>query len=172
MTAPVTAAELPERISAALNRVCALLAVSFTLAMTGLVLMQVMLRYALDAAPWWTEEAARYCMIWAGLLGATVAFHDRMDLVLFSGDSGSPALRSVRSAARNAAALVFVVPLLVHTPAFIERHLHRTTDALGWNSALVVSIIPMFAAIIAFHALVAIWATARGRLRPAIPPVG
>ncbi|HKU15140.1 MAG TPA: hypothetical protein VJQ52_12150 [Steroidobacteraceae bacterium] len=46
------------------------------------------------------------------------------------------------------------------------------TDALGWTSAIVVAIIPLFALIIAFHALVGIWTSAAGRGRPATPPAG
>ena len=116
--------------------------------------------------------ATRSGVIWAGLLGATVAFHGRMDLVLFSSDRGSPAVRLARSAARNIAALIFVIPLLVHSPAFMARHLLRTTDALGWTSAIVVAIIPLFALIIACHALTGIWTSAAGHRRPATPPVG
>jgi TRAP-type C4-dicarboxylate transport system permease small subunit len=38
-----------------------------------LVFIQVVFRYALDLPLFWTEESARYCLVWASLLGAGVA---------------------------------------------------------------------------------------------------
>ena len=47
--------------------------------MVVLVMFQVLARYVFRAVPVWTEEAARYCMVWGGLFGATVAFHGDLD---------------------------------------------------------------------------------------------
>ena len=39
--------------------------------MVVLIGVQVVARYVWAAPPGWTEEGARYAMVWAGLLGAT-----------------------------------------------------------------------------------------------------
>ncbi len=45
----------------------------FVALLSLLVLIQVVFRYALDLPLFWTEESARYCLVWASLLGAGVA---------------------------------------------------------------------------------------------------
>jgi TRAP-type C4-dicarboxylate transport system permease small subunit len=44
----------------------------FVALLSLLVLIQVVFRYALDLPLFWTEESARYCLVWASLLGAGV----------------------------------------------------------------------------------------------------
>jgi hypothetical protein len=63
------------QISFVLNRLCEHGAVGFLAAMLILVVLQVVTRYILRTVPVWTEEAARYCMVWGGMLGATIAFY-------------------------------------------------------------------------------------------------
>ncbi|MDR3176471.1 MAG: TRAP transporter small permease [Desulfovibrio sp.] len=52
-----------------------LLFVTFT-AMAVLVFFQVVFRYAVEMPLAWTEELARYLLIWATYLGASIAFYD------------------------------------------------------------------------------------------------
>ena len=51
-------------------------------AMTGVLVLQVFCRYALDASLSWSEELSRYLMIWLAMLGA-VAVLDATDFVSF-----------------------------------------------------------------------------------------
>jgi TRAP-type C4-dicarboxylate transport system permease small subunit len=51
-------------------------------AMTGVLVLQVFCRYALDASLSWSEELSRYLMIWIAMLGA-VAVLDSTDFVSF-----------------------------------------------------------------------------------------
>ena len=81
--------------------------------MLGAALWQVVARYALDQPPAWTEELARFAMVWVGLLGASCAFRIRSDPVLF------PSMRKTRGAlgallamVRSIGVLVFVSPIL------------------------------------------------------------
>jgi len=66
-------------VSYGLDRFCRATAVGFLSLMLLLVLFQVVARYIFQAVPVWTEEAARYSMIWGGLFGATVAFRGDLD---------------------------------------------------------------------------------------------
>lgn len=45
------------------------------LSMAVLVAVQVFCRYALNGSLFWSEELARYMLIWLTFLGATVAYH-------------------------------------------------------------------------------------------------
>ena len=48
------------------------------LAMTVIVVAQVFARYVLNSSLFWSEELARYCLVWISFLGASVAYHDRV----------------------------------------------------------------------------------------------
>ena len=56
-------------VSTLLDRFCRTISVGFLSLMLLLVVFQVVARYIFQAAPVWTEEGARYCMVWGGLLG-------------------------------------------------------------------------------------------------------
>ncbi len=38
------------------------------------VMIQIIARYVFSSPPVWTEDIARYAMVWTGLLGATLSF--------------------------------------------------------------------------------------------------
>jgi TRAP-type C4-dicarboxylate transport system permease small subunit len=46
----------------------------FLSAMAVAVFLEVVFRYVLNLPLFWTEEFARYCLVWSSLLGAAVAF--------------------------------------------------------------------------------------------------
>jgi C4-dicarboxylate transporter DctQ subunit len=54
-------------------RFCKSMLVGLGISMTLLILVQVFFRYVVDQSISWSEEAARYMMIWMGSLGAVVA---------------------------------------------------------------------------------------------------
>ena len=62
-----------EKISTGLNRLSEYLLIAVLSALAVVVFMQVVFRYLLHLPLFWTEEFARYCLVWASLLGAGVA---------------------------------------------------------------------------------------------------
>lgn len=46
------------------------------------VIVQIVARYVFSSPPVWTEDIARYAMVWTGLLGATLSFKTQSDAVL------------------------------------------------------------------------------------------
>jgi TRAP-type C4-dicarboxylate transport system permease small subunit len=62
-----------QRISDRLNLLCEIILVVILSAMAVVVFLQVLFRYLLHLPLFWTEEFARYCLVWASLLGAAVA---------------------------------------------------------------------------------------------------
>lgn len=61
------------RVSDVLNRVCSIILVLALVAMTVATFLQVVFRYVVHLPLFWTEEFARYCLIWSSLIGAGVA---------------------------------------------------------------------------------------------------
>jgi len=164
----MTAARAPRglaSLSARLDQACGYLAIFALGVMLCAILLQIVARYVFDAPPPWTEELGRYAMIWAGMLGATMAYYRRADPVLAtSWARGSPGREFAGQMIELAALIVFVAPVFYYAPGFIERHSRRITETLEINSALVVVIVPVSLAVLLVHQSARV-ATAFQRLR-------
>ncbi len=141
-----------QQISDALDRACRAGAIGFFSAMVVLVMFQVLARYVFRAVPVWTEEAARYCMVWGGLLGATVAFKADRDPKLIAPPVAGPRYWLKAAALlRAAAVLCFLGPILYHSNRFLLRHWDRTAEALGISTFWVTLAVPAAVAVIFIH---------------------
>jgi TRAP-type C4-dicarboxylate transport system permease small subunit len=65
-----------DSISEKVDRLTSLICIVLILFMTVEVIVAVFFRYALDAPIKWGEELARLVMVWAGLLGVSIALKD------------------------------------------------------------------------------------------------
>jgi TRAP-type C4-dicarboxylate transport system permease small subunit len=140
--------------SAALDRLCVSGAVAFFILMLALVALQIVGRYIFRIAPVWTEEAARYCMVWGGLLGATVAFKWGRDPRLIQPpQEGRRAWILPARLLRAAGVVVFLGPVLYYSHRFLVRHWDRTAEALGMSTFWVGIAVPLAIAIIFVHLL-------------------
>jgi TRAP-type C4-dicarboxylate transport system permease small subunit len=150
----VTTAGGLTRLSAGLNRVCWMTAGTFMLVMLAVVGLQVIARYVFFSPPSWTEELARYCMIWAGYLGATVSFYRREDPVLMGRKHAGPLwLSTFFMLLRNSAVVLFMAPVVYWSPVIIRHHMTRETESMELISGYVMLIVPVFASIILVHVL-------------------
>ena len=123
--------------------------------MVLLVLIQIVARYLLRDAPAWTEEGARYCMVWSALLAATCAFYEKADPALVKVSGESPVrLQKATSLMRFICVLVFSGVLLVYSGGMLMRSALRQSEALDINLALITGVVPVFASVILFHAVV------------------
>jgi len=157
-----------ESASRLLDRTCLIGAGGITLLLLVLVIVQVFARHILQQPPGWTEEAGRYCMIWAGLLGASVAFRRRQDPRLLAVEHLSGRRLRVAGLADALTVVVFCGVLLAVSPGFIARQALRHSDALQLNMGVVTAILPLFAAVMMVHALALLAArwTATDRYAP------
>ena len=142
------------RSSDYLDAGCQWAATGFFGALLILVIFQVVTRYILHNAPVWTEELARYCMVWGGLLGATVAFKEGSDPCLVPPPTqGNRIWVSSARILRAMATVAFLGPILYHSDKFLLRTWQRTTEALGIPTAFVTVAVPLAVAVIFFHLL-------------------
>lgn len=142
------------RASDSLDLGCQWAATGFFFALLLLVIFQVVTRYILQNAPVWTEEVARYCMVWGGLLGATVAFKEGSDPFLVPPPTrGNPLWLSSARILRATATVAFLGPILYHSDKFLLRTWQRTTEALGIPTAFITVAVPLAVVIIFFHLL-------------------
>ncbi len=142
------------RTSDSIDLGCQWAATGFFFALLLIVIFQVVTRYLLQNAPVWTEEVARYCMVWGGLLGATVAFKEGSDPFLVPPPTrGNPIWLSGARILRAMATVAFLGPILYHSDRFLLRTWQRSTEALGIPTAVITVAVPLAVMIIFFHLL-------------------
>jgi len=159
------------QFSAVLNRWCEQGAIAFFAAMLSLVVVQVVARYILRAVPVWTEEAARYCMVWGGMLGATIAFYRDEDPRLLQPPKKGPRLwLGLASFLRALAVVLFLGPVLYYSDRFLLRHWQRTSDALGISTFWVTVAVPVAVAVIFIHLIARISLPENNKRSTSDPP--
>lgn len=171
------AASFLVRLSSILNRIALALAVAAVLVMIFAAGYQVVARYLFHAPPIWTEELARRAMVWAGMLGASAAFHERSDPTLFPGmmELGGARGRALELF-RAVGVLIFVGPVLYYclfgpglnfARGFIGRNLDRQAEMMGISMAWFTSAVPVAFALIVIHVVAQAVAALAGR--PIVP---
>ena len=139
-------------VSYGIDKFCRTAAVGFLSLMLLLVLFQVLARYIFQAVPVWTAEAARYCMIWGGLFGATMAFRGDRDPRLIQPPKQGSRLWIVAAAwLRSIATVLFLGPVLYHSDRFLARSLHRISDGLEVPMAWITMAVPITVVVILVH---------------------
>ena len=148
-------------VSAMLDKVAILLAVLAVFVMVGAAGWQVVARYALDQPPVWTEVLARRAMIWAGLLGATVAFRARAEPTLFpSGLTRTGKAGFVLALIRATGVLLLAVPVFWFcfvgpggdfSRSFLDRTSHRQAEMLDVSMVWFTSAIPLAFTLMTIH---------------------
>lgn len=164
-------------LSNALHTLARSVAVAAVAGMFVTVMIQVVARYGFASPPVWTEDVARYMMVWTGLLGATLSFKSRADAVLMA--SVFPPrphwLGWLAEAIHSAAVLTFVLPVVWFcfiglrggfSRGYLARQAALTMDTLGIAMVWIAVIVPVSMIIILIH-LAARWAEPTG---PATPP--
>ncbi|MBI5578759.1 MAG: TRAP transporter small permease subunit [Deltaproteobacteria bacterium] len=142
------------RLSHFLDRLCLTGAVAFFVLMLALVALQVVGRYLFRIAPVWTEEAARYCMVWGGLLGATVAYKRLRDPRLTAPPKGEGSLWVLTAKyLRGIGAIIFLGPVLFYSNRFLARHWDRTSEAMDFSTFWVAIAVPIAITVIFIHLL-------------------
>jgi TRAP-type C4-dicarboxylate transport system permease small subunit len=140
-----------------LDRLLSLLLVSLVLGLVFSVTWQVASRYLLQAPSSWTEELARFLLIWIGLLGAAYAYRSRahMRLELLEEHLGSDGIRRLRAFSAMAVMFFAIAVLLLGGLSLVSLtlELEQVSAALGVPMGLVYLALPLSGLLIAFYAL-------------------
>jgi TRAP-type C4-dicarboxylate transport system permease small subunit len=151
------------KISNGCDRVVTIAAIAFLGAMVFAIALQVVARYVFDSPPPWTEEVARYAMVWVGLLGATVSFKAGFDPVLARVPDNLPIfLKRCAGLVRWAAVLIFLLPILWYSffgpgtnfvRGFLARHWYLEAETFEISTFYVAIGVPIFIVVILLHGL-------------------
>ena len=146
-----------KKLCRSLDRVLVVLLVALFAALVLMVVWQVLSRYALNSPSAFTEEAARYLMIWVSLLGASYVFRMRLHigLDLLTRKLTGSNKRIAEVAALTAAVLFAVLILLVDGVRLVELtwSLDQVSAVLGIRMALVYLAIPVSGGFILLYTL-------------------
>ncbi|GHG97212.1 TRAP transporter small permease [Pseudodonghicola xiamenensis] len=146
-------ADLTYALSQRVNRIAIRVAALCFLAMLCVMMLQVVARYAFASPPFWTEELARWLMVWGGLLGASAAFHTHADPAMVHPPSHVIWRQKVQVVARFLASWTFFAPVLWFTWPYIERQIGRTSEGLEVSTAWMAFALPVALILILFHGL-------------------
>lgn len=132
------------------------------------VMIQIVARYVFSSPPIWTEDVARYAMVWTGLLGATLSFKTQDDAVLMQSvfPKRPHFLGVCAELIQSAAILIFVLPVVYFcfiglkggfAKGFLARQAGLTADTLGIPMVWISISVPIAMIIVLVH-LAARWA--------------
>jgi len=132
------------------------------------VVVQIIARYVFSSPPVWTEDIARYAMVWTGLMGATLSFKTKSDAVLMQSVFPKPPHRLAvfATAIQSAAVLIFILPVIYFcfiglrggfAKGYLARQSGLTADTLGIPMVWISVAVPISMIIILLH-LFARWA--------------
>ena len=140
------------RIDRSLERLLAFLMAAMVLN----VCWQVATRFLFRNPSSYTEELARFLLIWVGLLGASYASGQRMhlaiDLLGRSRPQWHQGLRTLALAATAAFGLVALAGGGARLVA-LTLDLGQTSAALGWNLGYVYLVVPLAGLLITYYAV-------------------
>ncbi len=146
--------ELFFRFNALLNRWVERLLAVFGMTMAAVVALQVVCRYLFNNSLFWSEEVARYLLVWLTFLGAAAAYyrgaHPGIDVL--SSYLG-PGLRRGKAVAVHLVCLAFFLVMIWQGAVFSHFVRLQTSPSLALPMWLVVLAIPLGGAVLACHCL-------------------
>lgn len=123
-------------------------------ALIGVITLQIVSRVFFTAVSW-TEEVARFLLIWITFLGATLAFQrGRHIAVTFVVDVLPPRLAQLARITAVLVALGFMLALVVIGYRYMQMQSFQRSAALRLSMTYIYAVIPLSAAIMAWYALI------------------
>ncbi|MFC1578022.1 TRAP transporter small permease [Thermodesulfobacteriota bacterium] len=141
-------------LSSKLESIAKVLSIMAIIGMLIVIILQIVARYIFASPPTWTEEVGKLLMIWGGLLGTSIAFKRRADIVLYNPSDKKGLVDILRRVIRFSAVLMFTGVILYYSPGFISRSL--AVDFFGIQGVSVIwatAAVPCFIALIFIHNL-------------------
>ncbi|CAO1669350.1 TRAP transporter small permease protein [Halomonas sp. NYA30] len=123
-------------------------------ALIGVITLQIVSR-VLFTAVGWTEEVARFLLVWITFLAGTLAFQrGRHIAVTFVVDALPGRLRQIARIAGLLIVLAFMITLIVIGYRYMQVQSFQKSASLRLSMTYVYAVMPICAAIMAWYALV------------------
>ena len=132
------------------------------------VTWQIFTRFATASPSSWTEELARFLLIWIGMLGAAWAYRQRAQLGLsYLVDKQSAQNQKYLALFSYLASALFALTVMVYGGSQLVQltlELNQLSASLGWKIGYVYMVIPASGLLITFYAGVFIKDTVSGQV--------
>ena len=147
-----------ERISDIINR-CTEVAVFIIIsAMAFDVFIEVIFRYVVLLPLFWTEEFARYCLVWSSLLAAGIALKRGQHIAMaFFAERFPERIRALAALGGDFFVATMLAVILWGGIYLVILTRHQLSPAMRLPMSLPYMAIPMGSAIMLFHALTSIY---------------
>lgn len=143
-----------EKISRCINRWVEYLLFGLGLSMAAIVVVQVFFRYVINQSLFWSEELARFLLVWLTFLGASVAYHRRAHPGIDILHAGMPPpIRKLFTLAVHGASISLFVVMIYYGCQFAYFVRMQISPALNLPKWTVMSIIPVSGTILLFHGM-------------------
>jgi len=143
-----------ERLSYAVNRGVEMALFGLGFGMAVIVAVQVFFRYVLNHSIFWSEELARFLLVWLTFLGASVAYYRRGHAsidVIFARLTGPG--RKAAALTVHLICLAFFLILVIYGWSFAHFVRLQISPALSLPKWIPHGILPLSGAILALHAV-------------------
>lgn len=141
-------------VESAIDAVLQRIAFAGIVALVAVMSLQIVSRVFFTATSW-TEETARYLLIWLTFLGACLAYHrGRHIAVTVLGDGLPPSGRRICQGLIALVTIAFMAILLQVGLDYMELQSFQQSAALRMPMSTVYSVMPLSAAIMAYMALI------------------
>ena len=150
--------------------VCKWLAIALVAAIALIVISSVIFRYGFNNSLAWSEDAAKFLMVWLAFIGAPLGFHHGAHVAIELVPQGAPpALRRILRSLVYAVVLVLMVVLTWHAWLFAWNGRTQVALTIGDVSMFWIFLaMPIGAAVMAAVALELLLATLFGLPEPRI----
>ncbi len=122
------------------------------------VLIEVVFRYVLLLPLFWTEELARYCLVWSSLLAAGIALKRGQHIaVAFVAEKFPPRIRMAAGLGGDIFVAILLAVVLWGGIYLVILTRHQLSPAMRLSMSLPYMAIPIGSAIMLFHVLTSIY---------------
>jgi TRAP-type C4-dicarboxylate transport system permease small subunit len=134
-----------ENISKIIDKIAALTASALLVSIVVVVFIAVVYRYVFNNAFQWSEEYARFAMIWMGLLGASLALvrNEHIAIEYFISHF-SPKIRLLVTIVIRIIMALFLFYIILKGIPMAMRAILQTSPALGISMAIPLFSLPIF----------------------------
>lgn len=153
-----------ETLSRRIDRITEFLLFLFGISMSAIVVAQVFSRYVLNHSLFWSEELARYLLVWLTFLGAATAYrrgvHPGVDILH---GSLRPAVRRWVNILVHLISIAFFGVMVVYGCWFAWFVRMQISPALRLPKWAILAIIPISGVLLFIHALASLFAEIKER---------
>jgi len=154
---PDTVEGAMERVSDTINRWTEMAVLVIILAMAVDVFIEVIFRYVLLLPLFWTEEFARYCLVWSSLLAAGIAVKRGQHVaVTFCVERLPKRIRAIAGLGGDIFGATLLTVILWGGVYLVILTRHQLSPAMRLPMSLPYMAVPMGSAIMLFHVLTSI----------------